>query len=215
MFRQFAYTIAAVGLLCLSQPALADVVEEVEISPVIAEVGKAAPDFSATDVNGADFSLSSLKGKLVILEWTNHQCPYVIKHYDSGNMQKTQAAAKKHGAEWITIVSSAPGRQGHTAAQEAKDIAEKSGAKITTKILDESGSVGKLYGAKATPHMYIVNQEGILVYAGAIDNKPSPRKSTVETATNYVLAALDNIAAGQPIETPVTSAYGCAVKYAY
>lgn len=178
-----------------------------------AEVGEAAPDFTATDINGQDFTLSDHKGKIVVLEWTNHQCPFVVKHYGTGNMQQTQKKAREMGVEWVSIVSSAPGNQGHVNAEEAARIAKEAGADITAKILDESGEIGKTYDALTTPHMFIVNEEGTLVYAGAIDNNSSPSPKTVEGAQNYVLAALDNLAAGEPVENAVTPPYGCSVKY--
>jgi peroxiredoxin len=179
------------------------------------DIGALAPDFTAADINGNEFKLSDYKDKTVVLEWTNHQCPYVMKHYETGNMQKTQAAAKEHGVEWVSIVSSAEGRQGNTTAEEAKAILEQQGAIVTTKILDPSGTIGGLYDAKTTPHMYIIDAEGMLVYAGAIDSNPRWFKGSVKSAKNYILAALDNIAAGEPIETQSTRAYGCSVKYAY
>ena len=201
MFKRL--TIACAALMLVAAPAIA--------AP---DIGAPAPDFTATDINGNEFKLSDHKGKTVVLEWTNHQCPYVMKHYETGNMQKTQAAAKEHGVEWVSIVSSAEGRQGNTTAEEAKAILEQQGATVTTKILDPSGTIGGLYDAKTTPHMYIIDAQGMLVYAGAIDSNPRWFKGSVKSAKNYILAALDNIAAGEPIETPSTRAYGCSVKYA-
>ncbi len=177
------------------------------------EIGQPAPDFTATDVDGNAFKLSDHKGKTVVLEWTNHECPFVIKHYDTGNMQKTQKAARDQGVEWITIVSSAPEKQGHVSAEEAKAIVAEAGAHPTTKILDESGEIGKMYDARTTPHMFVIDAEGNVVYAGAIDDNSSPRHSTVEGATNYVTAALDDLAAGRAVATPQTAPYGCSVKY--
>ena len=201
MFKRL--TIACAALMLVAAPAIA--------AP---DIGAPAPDFTATDINGNEFKLSDHKGKTVVLEWTNHQCPYVMKHYETGNMQKTQAVAKEQGVEWVSIVSSAEGRQGNTTAEEAKAILEQQGATVTTKILDPSGTIGGLYDAKTTPHMYIIDAEGMLVYAGAIDSNPRWFKGSVKSAKNYILAALDNIAAGEPIETPSTRAYGCSVKYA-
>lgn len=178
------------------------------------EIGKPAPDFTAKDIDGKDFKLSDHKGKIIVLEWSNHECPYVVKHYSSGNMQKTQKTALDQGTEWVTIVSSAPGRQGNVSAEEAKKIATDAGASYTAKIMDESGAIGKAYDAKTTPHMFVIDKEGTLVYAGAIDDDPSPRPESVQTAKNYVLAALDNLAAGTPVQTPSSQSYGCAVKYA-
>ena len=214
MLKRLTTTLATLACLWIAPQAMAEDMAT-EAVQTKAEVGQPAPDFTVTDVDGAEFKLSDLKGETVVLEWTNHQCPYVIKHYDTKNMQTTQREAGKHGVKWVSIVSSAPERQGHTTAEEAKKIIEEAGAIITTKILDESGEIGQLYGAKTTPHMFIVNPEGILVYAGAIDSNPSPRKSTVKDAENYVLAALHSLQAGEPIANPVTSPYGCSVKYAY
>jgi len=177
------------------------------------EIGKAAPEFSGTDIDGHEFSLSALKGKKVVLEWTNHQCPFVMKHYDSGNMQAMQKAAQKKGVEWISIISSAPGRQGHVSAEEANKIVSDSGATITAKILDETGTIGKAYDAKTTPHMFVIDAEGNVAYAGAIDSQPSPNPATIEGATNYVNAAIDALEAGQPVEVAQTQPYGCSVKY--
>jgi len=183
--------------------------------PVLAapEVGKPAPDFSATDVNGQPFKLSDQKGKVVVLEWTNNECPYVVKHYGSGNMQKTQKEATTKGVEWVTINSSAPGRQGNVTPEKSKEIATAAGAAASVSILDESGTIGKSYDAKTTPHMFVIDKEGTLAYAGAIDDNPSPKPEDAATAKNYILAALSDIEAGKPVETPTSQPYGCAVKY--
>lgn len=177
------------------------------------EIGKPAPDFEASDIKGQPFKLSDHKGKIIVLEWSNHECPFVGKHYGSGNMQKTQKTALDKGAEWVTIVSSAPGRQGHTDAAQAAKILEETGSTPTAKILDESGQIGKLYGARTTPHMFVIDKEGNLAYAGAIDDNSSPKPETVKDAKNYVLTALDEVIAGKAVSTPQTEAYGCAVKY--
>ncbi len=177
------------------------------------EVGKPAPDFTATAIDGSTVTLSAYKGKPVVLEWTNHECPFVAKHYGSGNMQKTQKAAVEGGAVWLSIVSSAPGKEGHVTPEEAKKIVADTGALATARILDEKGEIGKLYGAKTTPHMFVIDKDGTLVYAGAIDDKPSTDPKTVEGAKNYVTAALDDLAAGRPVQTAQTEAYGCGVKY--
>lgn len=177
------------------------------------EVGKPAPDFSATDIHGEAFSLSDHKGKTVVLEWTNHECPFVVKHYGSGNMQATQKTATDQGVVWVSIVSSAPEKQGHVSAEQAMQIEEEAGAHNTTRILDESGEIGKMYDAKTTPHMFVINPEGNLVYAGAIDSNNSPDPATIDGATNYVLAALDDLAAGREVQNSATWPYGCGVKY--
>lgn len=201
-FKLFS-TLAAVLALFIAVPAQAAV-----------EIGAPAPDFTATDINGNPFKLSDHKGKKVVLEWTNHQCPYVIKHYDSGNMQKLQKDAAAMGdVAWVTIVSSAPGKQGHLSAEEAQKIVTESGAQPTVKILDESGEIGKLYAAKTTPHMYVIDADGNLAYAGAIDDNSSPRQSSIEGAKNYVTAALQNLKAGETVEVAQTAPYGCSIKY--
>ena len=193
--------------------ALALLVLPVSSAFAAAEVGKMAPDFEVQDIKGETVKLSDYKGKNVILEWTNHQCPYVRKHYDSKNMQNTQAQATENGAIWLTIVSSAEGKQGNVSVEEAANIVEEEGAHPTTKILDPSGKIGQLYGAKTTPHMFVIDAEGMLVYAGAIDDNPSPRAETIEGANNYVLSALESIEAGNPVEPAQTAPYGCSVKY--
>lgn len=177
------------------------------------EVGQAAPDFSATDINGNAVSLGELKGHRIVLEWTNHECPFVMKHYDTGNMQKTQKAAADQNVTWISILSSAPGKQGNVSAEQAQKLLEEQGAMPAHKILDPEGTIGKLYDARTTPHMFVIDEQGVLVYAGAIDDNSSPRHDTVEGATNYVLAALSDLAAGRAVQTPQTQPYGCGVKY--
>lgn len=176
-------------------------------------VGKPAPNFKAADVNGKPVSLSDFRGKTVVLEWNNPGCPFVKKHYDSGNMQKTQAAATKDGIVWLTINSGAPGKQGHMDGAEAKAFLAKAGSRPTAYLLDASGAVGKLYGAKTTPHMYVINKAGTLVYAGGIDDKPTPRPADIQGARNHVLAALSEVKAGKAVSMATSRPYGCAVKY--
>lgn len=176
-------------------------------------VGQAAPNFKLADVNGKPVSLSDYKGKTVVLEWNNPGCPFVKKHYASGNMQKAQAAAAKDGAVWLTINSSAPGKQGHMDGAAAKAFVAQSGAKPTAYLLDPRGVVGQAYDAKTTPHMYVVNKAGALVYAGGIDDKPTKDKEDIKGARNHVLAALGELKAGKPVSVSTTRPYGCAVKY--
>lgn len=178
-----------------------------------AEIGHEAPDFTAMDIHGHEFKLSEQKGKTVVLEWTNHECPFVRKQYGTGAMQNTQKTATDEGVVWVSIVSSAPGKQGNVTPEEAVKIEEEAGAHATTRILDESGEIGQLYGAKTTPHMFVIDADGKLAYAGAIDDQPSPDPASVEGATNYVLAALDDLKAGRAVATPATTPYGCGVKY--
>lgn len=213
MFKKLAYFALAVGLIPLASGWITTPSVQASIEVDKAEVGKMAPDFNATDINGETIKLSDLKGKNVVLEWTNHQCPFVVKHYSTGNMQKVQKTATEDGAVWISIVSSAPGKQGNINAEEAMGIAKEKNINATTKILDPSGEIGALYNAKTTPHMYVINKEGVLAYAGAIDDTPSPNPSTVEGAKNFVLAALDDLNADRDVKVSNTVPYGCSVKY--
>lgn len=178
-----------------------------------AKVGEPAPAFTAAASTGASVSLVDYKGKLVILEWTNHDCPYVRKHYETGNMQSLQKETTAEGAAWLTIISSAPSEQGHVTPSQANELTASRKAAPAFVLLDPKGTVGRLYGATNTPHMYVVDKGGVLIYAGAIDDRPTSRRADVQGANNYVRAALQAVAAGQPVKTPVTRAYGCTVKY--
>jgi AhpC/TSA family len=178
-----------------------------------AVVGKPAPTFKAADMNGKAVSLSDFRGKTVVLEWNNPECPFVKKHYGSGNMQKTQAAAVKDGVVWLTINSGAPGKQGHMSGADAKAFLARAGARPTAYLLDPRGVLGKAYDAKTTPHMYIVNGAGTLVYAGGIDDKATPNPADIKSARNYVLAALAEIKTGKPVSVASSRPYGCSVKY--
>lgn len=177
------------------------------------EIGKPAPSFTATDTNGKSVALADLKGKTVVLEWTNHECPYVVKHYGSGNMQALQAETTKDGVVWVSIVSSAKDKEGNVTAEEANKLIADQKALPSHKILDESGEIGKLYDAKTTPHMFVIDKDGILVYQGAIDDKSGFDQEEVKTAKNYVRAALVDLKAGKPVEVSSTKPYGCGVKY--
>ena len=176
-------------------------------------VGSAAPDFSAPDTNGKTQSLSEYKGKYVVLEWFNPECPFVKKHYGSDNMQKLQSEYTGKGVVWLTIDSNAPGSEGNITAEQAKKIMESWKTKQTALLLDPDSKVAKLYGAKNTPNMVIINPEGKIVYEGAIDSKASPNPADIPTSTNYVKAALDESLAGKPVSNPTTKPYGCSVKY--
>ena len=176
-------------------------------------VGKAAPDFSASDVNGRPFSLADFRGKTVVLEWSNPECPSVKKHYESGNMQKTQAAAAAARVVWLTINSSARGNQGYMTSAEAKAFAAGQQSRRTAYLLDPGGVVGRSYGAKTTPHMYVIDPTGTLVYNGGIDDKPTTDKADIAGARNHVLAALSELKAGKPVSIATSRPYGCSVKY--
>jgi peroxiredoxin len=178
-----------------------------------AKVGDPAPAFTATDTKGKTHTLSALKGKWVVLEWHNNGCPYVKRHY-AGNMQKLQRDWTAKGVVWLTVISSAPGTQGYVTAAEAEAYAKEVKAAPTAILLDPKGDLGHLYEAKTTPHMYVINPQGVLVYNGAIDNKPSTNPADTATATNYVSAALTEGLAGKPITTSTSRPYGCSVKYA-
>jgi peroxiredoxin len=177
------------------------------------QIGQPAPAFQANDMNGREVSLSDYRGKTVVLEWTNNGCPYVGKHYGSGNMQTLQREAAKEGVAWLTVVSSAPGFQGYMTPTEAKAWKARVGAHSTDVLLDAEGKVGRAYGAKATPHMFIVDKAGTLVYMGGIDDRPYADPASLKGAKNYVRAALDDIEAGRPVAQAVTRPYGCSVKY--
>lgn len=176
-------------------------------------VGQAAPVFTGTTTSGSAVSLADQRGKIVVLEWTNHECPYVRKHYESGNMQALQKEARGKDVVWLTLISSAPRTQGYVTAAEADELTRTRQATPTAVLLDPKGTVGRMYDARVTPHMYVIDRQGALVYAGAIDDRPTSRKSDVQGAQNYVRAALESVMAGQPVKTPVTRAYGCTVKY--
>jgi len=178
-----------------------------------ATVGKAAPAFSVKDSNGNVRKLSEFKGRYVVLEWLNYACPFVKKHYDSGNMQATQNAARKQGAVWLSINSSAAGKQGHSTGSEANKLTRENKASPSAVLLDANGKVGKAYGAKTTPHMFVINHKGVIIYNGAIDDKPSTDQADIKGAKNYVLTALSQVRKGQKVSTPSTQPYGCSVKY--
>lgn len=179
------------------------------------ENGKAAPDFKFNDIKGAEHSLSEFKGKTVVLEWTNPGCPFVKKFYDAKAMQKTQADAVKDGVVWVSINSSAKGKEGHFASNEeaAKWVAEH-GSNASFYTLDESGTIGKQYGAKTTPHMFVINKDGVLVYQGAIDSIKSADADDIAKADNYVVDALKAIKEGKAPAKASAEPYGCGVKYA-
>src|SRR5213593_4002949 len=176
-------------------------------------VGSAAPDFSVSDSKGNTQSVSQYKGKYVVLEWFNPECPFVKKHYGSGNMQKLQDQYTSKGVVWLTIDSNAPGTEGNITPEQAQKIAESWKTRQTALLLDPEGKAGRAYGAKNTPDMVIINPEGKIAYEGAIDSKASPNPADIPNSTNYVKAALDESLAGKPVTKPQTKPYGCSVKY--
>ena len=176
-------------------------------------VGSAAPDFSAPDANGKTQSLSEYKGKYVVLEWFNPECPFVKKHYGTDNMQKLQAEYTGKGVVWLTVDSNAPGTEGSISAEQAQKIMKQWNTHQTALLLDPESKVAKLYGAKNTPNMVIISPEGKIVYEGAIDSKATPNPADIPSSTNYVKAALDEALAGKPVSNGQTKPYGCSVKY--
>jgi peroxiredoxin len=188
---------------------LTTVVLALDVPPV----GSQAPDFSLADAKGRTHSLSQYKGKYVVLEWFNPECPFVKKHYGSGNMQKLQAEYAGKGVVWLTIDSSAPGTEGNLTPEQAEKKMSEWKTHQTALLLDPEGKAGRAYGAKNTPDMIIVNPDGKIIYEGAIDSKATPNPADIASSTNYVKVALDESLSGKPVTTSSTKPYGCSVKY--
>lgn len=178
-----------------------------------AEVGSAAPAFTGADDSGKKHDLGQYRGKTVVLEWTNHDCPFVSKHYNSGNMQKLQRMAAKDGVVWLSVISSAPGTQGHLSPAKSREVSADQQAAHTAKLLDPSGTIGRAYGATTTPHMYVIDPKGQLAYAGAIDSESGWDESEIAGAKNYVTMALNALKAGRALDPASTRPYGCSVKF--
>jgi peroxiredoxin len=176
-------------------------------------VGSPAPDFTATDSRGQTQSLSRYRGKYVVLEWHNQGCPYTRKHYVSGNMQNLQKEWTAKGVVWFTVISSSPGQQGYVTPPQENAYLAQMHAAPTAVLMDSEGKVGRLYNAKTTPQMFVINPEGNVIYAGAIDDKPTPDPEDIRGADNYVTDALTAAMAGKPVGTPYTRSYGCSIKY--
>ncbi len=196
------FLVALAAVSALAAPAVA--------APVL---GQPAPAFTAVDASGKTRSLAEFKGKTVVLEWTNNGCPYVQKHYNSGNMQGLQREAAKDGVVWLTLISSAPGMQGYLTGPQARQWKAEEKAASSDVLLDPKGVVGRAYEAKTTPHMYVVDKTGKLVYMGGIDDKPSSDPDSLKGAKNYVTAALADVKAGRAVAQAATRPYGCSVKY--
>lgn len=198
--KKFLLTLTALGLAA---------------SSVFAQVttNEPAKDFTLKDTKGVEHSLSQHKGQYVVLEWVNHQCPFVVKQYGSGNMQSLQKEFTDKGVVWLSINSSAEGKEGYTDAAAADRLTQEKGAAPTAFLLDTDGRVGKMYGAQTTPHMYIIDPQGVLIYQGAIDNIASADQSDIAKAQNYVKSALNEAMAGNPVSVSTTKSYGCGVKY--
>jgi len=176
-------------------------------------IGEPAPDFEGVDSSGKVQRLADYRGKIVVLEWTNHDCPFVRKHYGAGNMQDQQRQAATQGVVWLSVISSAPGKQGHVSPAEADELTRNRNAQPHAVILDTGGKIGRSYNAKTTPHMYIIDAASKLVYMGGIDSITSSNPDDIPSATQHVNVALQEMAAGKPVSTAVTKPYGCSVKY--
>jgi len=183
-------------------------------APILAvRVGQPAPDFTATASSGQTYKLSDFRGKFVVLEWHNNGCPYTQKHYESGNMQRLQKEWTAKGVVWFTVISSAPGEEGYVTAPQENDYMKRMGAGPTAALLDPKGAVGHLYDAKTTPQMILINPAGMMLYDGAIDNRPTSDLSDIKGAKNYIADALGEALAGKPVSVAATRPYGCSVKY--
>lgn len=204
MSRQYAFVVTALAVSVLAAAPFAQ---------ADATIGQAAPAFSVTDSTGKTQSLDAYKGKWVVLEWTNNECPFVQKHYGSGNMQKLQKTYTGQGVAWLSVISSAPGKQGYATPERANALTKERGAAPSAVLLDPEGKVGRSYAAKTTPHMFVIDPKGTLVYGGGIDDTPSTDSADIAKAKNFVAAALDAGLAGKPIATASSTPYGCSVKY--
>src|SRR3984957_7192496 len=177
------------------------------------QIGQPAPDFTATDSQGTSHSLSQMRGKIVVLEWTNADCPNTRKHYPSGNMQSVQTLARENGVIWLSVISSAPGKQGYVDGPAADALTQSRGAAPTAVLLDPTGTLGRLYGAKTTPHMFVIDKNGALQYMGGIDSIATADVGDIRNAEPYLKEAMLAVVQGSPVAHPVTRPYGCSVKY--
>ena len=215
MKRRAKIALIAGGLVAAGAAAWINMMGLPAASPVLADlpIGKPAPAFRTADASGRPVGLADFAGKTVVLEWNNPECPTVKDAYKSGTIQQMQAAAAADGVVWLTINSGGPWRQGHVDGDGARDYVAAQGARPAAYLLDPEGKVGRSYGAKATPHIFVVNPAGTLVYRGGIDG-PAPEQPGIEKGRNHVLAALAELKAGKPVSVPTSRAYGCSVKYA-
>ena len=197
-------SLSKAAILCLAA---------ISLSAGAIRVGDAAPDFTGTDSNGQTHKLSEYRGKYVVLEWTNNGCPYTRKHYTSGNMQNLQKEWTAKGVVWLTILSSSPGAQGYMTGSDENAYIQKVHASPTAALLDPTGALGHEYDARTTPDMYVVDPSGKLIYAGAIDDHPTPDPSDIPNSKNYVSSALSEAMSGQQVAVSYTRPYGCSVKY--
>lgn len=203
----------ATALMFAAAASMSCAASDVAADTSAAAVGKPAPAIKLVDSTGKTRSLAEFAGKTVVLEWTNHECPFVKKHYGADNMQKQQRDATAKGVVWLTVNSSAPGKQGHVDGAAAERVRGQAGAAQTAYLLDPTGTTGRAYGAKTTPHMYVIDPKGVLRYAGGIDSIPSADAGDIAKATQYVPQALAELAAGKAVSAKLTRPYGCSVKY--
>jgi AhpC/TSA family len=203
--------ILAVGLYCAMT--IVNLSAGMQFASAQALIGAAAPAFTLTDSNGRNLSLADFKGKTVVLEWTSHECPYVGKHYRGNNMQALQKKWTGQGVAWLSVISSAPGQPGHVSPQQANKLTVDREAAPTAVLFDPTGKVGRVYGARTTPHMYVINGEGALVYKGGIDDQPTARLQDLKGARNFVDQALSEISQGKPVSVTTSRPYGCSIKY--
>jgi peroxiredoxin len=201
----------AIGLYCAMTIVILSA--GMQFASAQALIGAAAPAFTLTDSNGRTLSLADFKGKTVVLEWTSHECPYVGKHYRGNNMQALQKKWTGQGVVWLSVISSAPGQPGHVSPQQANKLTVDREAAPTAVLFDPTGKVGHAYGARTTPHMYVINSEGALVYKGGIDDQPTARLQDLKGARNFVDQALSEISQGKPVSVTASRAYGCSIKY--
>lgn len=189
----------------------ADNSEEIILTNLV--VGEPAPDFSVVDAYGTTRTLGDFEGKFVILEWLNHGCPFIKKHYNGNNMQQLQKKYTEQGVVWLSVISSAPGEQGYLEPEDAQEVVKEKNASPTAVLLDTDGTMGRSYGARVTPHMFIINPDGVLEYNGAIDDRPTTKVKDLEGARNYIVEAMDALMNGEEIAVHTNRPYGCTVKY--
>ena len=212
-----ALTLAACATEDMPEPAVSPETVDPETAQAATEAptpGSVAPDFTLVDTNGEEHTLSDYRGGVVVLEWLNYDCPYVGKHYGGGTMQALQEQARADGVTWLAVVSSAPGEQGHFEDAAMNARTDEEGGNASAVLMDPTGEVGRSYDAQTTPHMFVIDAEGTVVYNGAIDDQPVTNPASLEGATNYVVPAIAAAMEGRAADPATTPPYGCSVKYA-
>lgn len=211
--KKFNGSIGMVAVALLTAGMLVSCAQETRADGAAPEIGKAAKAFSVADTSGKTHSLDQYRGKWVVLEWLNHDCPFVRKHYDNGAMQALQKKYAAQGVVWLSVVSSAPGKQGNFPNERANELTKEKNAAPHAVLVDSAGTAGSAYHARTTPHMFVINPEGNVVYMGGIDDKPTTRAADLKTARPHVDIALQEAMAGKPVSVPTSQPYGCSVKY--